>query len=194
MFPGKHPARLVLLQGALPRPEDAKWGTRGQRVNLSVERRIAGGGREWAAGPRAVAGGGFLYVSDADGWFQVMHLAADGRARTVLTSGSREHGEPDPVAQQMAPRDVDVSTSPPAGVRQRVDWTAPVADECLRGSVRRVTVAAAAGSRGFRGFGRVLRCFRCAVFRAGFCRARTLGARCGLLCGQRCRGRILGGP
>ena len=63
-------------------------------VATDKERRIAGGGREWAAGPRAVAGGGFLYVSDADGWFQVMRLAADGRARTVLTSGSREHGEP----------------------------------------------------------------------------------------------------
>jgi hypothetical protein len=46
----------------------------------------------------------------------------------------------------MVPRDVDVSALPPAGVRQRIDWTAPVADECLRGSARRVTVAAAAGS------------------------------------------------
>jgi len=63
-------------------------------VATGKERRIAGGGREWAAGPRAVADGGFLYVSDADGWFQVMRIAADGRARTVLTSGSREHGEP----------------------------------------------------------------------------------------------------
>jgi dipeptidyl aminopeptidase/acylaminoacyl peptidase len=63
-------------------------------VATGKERRIAGGGREWAAGPRAVVGGGFLYVSDADGWFQVMRMAADGRARTVLTSGSREHGEP----------------------------------------------------------------------------------------------------
>ncbi len=58
------------------------------------ERRVAGGGREWAAGPRAVPGGGFLYLSDADGWFQVVRLAADGRTKTVLTNGKREHGEP----------------------------------------------------------------------------------------------------
>jgi len=65
-------------------------------VNIATgeERRIAGGGREWAAGPRAMPGGGFLYLSDVDGWFQVVRLAADGRERTVLTSGSREHGEP----------------------------------------------------------------------------------------------------
>jgi len=63
-------------------------------VATGTERRVAGGRKEWAAGPRAVAGGGFLYLSDADGWFQVVRLAADGRERTVLTSGSREHGEP----------------------------------------------------------------------------------------------------
>ena len=57
------------------------------------ERRLAGGGKEWATGPRAIPGGGFLYLSDADGWFQVVRASADGRERTVLTSGSREHGE-----------------------------------------------------------------------------------------------------
>ncbi len=63
-------------------------------IATGTERRAAGGGKEWAAGPRAVTGGGFLYVSDADGWFQVVRLSADGRERTVLTAGSREHGEP----------------------------------------------------------------------------------------------------
>jgi dipeptidyl aminopeptidase/acylaminoacyl peptidase len=63
-------------------------------IATGEERRIAGGGKEWAAGPRAMPGGGFLYLSDADGWFQVVRLAADGRERTVLTSGAREHGEP----------------------------------------------------------------------------------------------------
>jgi dipeptidyl aminopeptidase/acylaminoacyl peptidase len=57
------------------------------------ERRIAGGGREWATGPRAVPGGGFLYLSDADGWFQVVRVTADGREKTILTTGRREHGE-----------------------------------------------------------------------------------------------------
>ncbi len=58
------------------------------------ERRIAGGGKEWAAGPRPMPGGGFLYLSDADGWFQVVRVSADGREKTVLTTGRREHGEP----------------------------------------------------------------------------------------------------
>ena len=58
------------------------------------ERRVAGGGKEWASGPRPMPGGGFLYLSDSDGWFQVVRLAADGRTKTVLTSGRREHGEP----------------------------------------------------------------------------------------------------
>ncbi len=59
-----------------------------------TERRIAGGGTEFAAGPRAVPGGGFLYVADADGWFQVVRAGADGSQRTQLTTGQREHGEP----------------------------------------------------------------------------------------------------
>jgi dipeptidyl aminopeptidase/acylaminoacyl peptidase len=57
-------------------------------------RRIAGGDGVWATGPRAVPGGGFLYLSDADGWFQVVRVGADGRETSVLTSGAREHGEP----------------------------------------------------------------------------------------------------
>src|SRR6478752_5978719 len=58
------------------------------------ERPVAGGGKEWACGPRPMPDGGFLYLTDADGWFQVVRLAADGRSRTVLTNGKREHGEP----------------------------------------------------------------------------------------------------
>ncbi len=58
------------------------------------EDRIAGGDGEWAAGPRAVPGGGFLYLSDSGGWFQVVRLGPDGRTKTVLTNGSHEHGEP----------------------------------------------------------------------------------------------------
>jgi dipeptidyl aminopeptidase/acylaminoacyl peptidase len=63
-------------------------------VATGTEVRLAGGGSEWATGPRALPGGGFLYVSDADGWFQVVRVAADGRTKTVLTGGAREHGEP----------------------------------------------------------------------------------------------------
>jgi dipeptidyl aminopeptidase/acylaminoacyl peptidase len=63
-------------------------------VATGEERWIAGGGAEWAAGPRPMADGSFLYVSDSDGWFQVVRASADGRERFVLTSGQREHGEP----------------------------------------------------------------------------------------------------
>ena len=63
-------------------------------VASGAERRIAGGGKEWAAGARAMPGGGFLYLSDADGWFQVVRTGADGRDKTILTTGQREHGEP----------------------------------------------------------------------------------------------------
>ncbi len=63
-------------------------------VGTGAERRIAGGGSEWATGARPMPDGGFLFLSDADGWFQVIRLSPDGRERTVLTSGHREHGEP----------------------------------------------------------------------------------------------------
>jgi dipeptidyl aminopeptidase/acylaminoacyl peptidase len=63
-------------------------------IATGEERWIAGGGAEWAAGPRPMPDGSFLYVSDGDGWFQVVRVSADGRERFVLTSGEREHGEP----------------------------------------------------------------------------------------------------
>ena len=55
------------------------------------ERRRSGGSPAAARSGRRARGrcpdGGFLYLSDADGWFQVVRLAADGRERTVLTTG-----------------------------------------------------------------------------------------------------------
>jgi len=47
----------------------------------------------WETSARWMADGSLLYVSDADGWFQVIRRTPDGR-RTVLTGGAREHGEP----------------------------------------------------------------------------------------------------
>jgi len=38
--------------------------------------------------------GSLLFVSDADGWFQVVRRSVDGHDRIVLTDGEREHGEP----------------------------------------------------------------------------------------------------
>jgi dipeptidyl aminopeptidase/acylaminoacyl peptidase len=62
---------------------------------------VATGAQEIVAGQasldtaaRWVADGSLLYVSDADGWFQVVRRSADGHDRIVLTSGDREHGEP----------------------------------------------------------------------------------------------------
>lgn len=45
-------------------------------------------------GGRFLPDGSLVYLSDADGWFQVIRRSADGRDRLVLTDGDREHGEP----------------------------------------------------------------------------------------------------
>lgn len=45
-------------------------------------------------GARWMADGSLLYISDADGWFQVIRRTPDGHDRIVLTAGEREHGEP----------------------------------------------------------------------------------------------------
>ncbi len=56
--------------------------------------RVVAGERSLDVGARWLPDGSILYVSDADGWFQVVRLTADGRDRIVLTEGEREHGEP----------------------------------------------------------------------------------------------------
>ena len=63
-------------------------------VETGDERRVAGGGEEYASGPRPMPDGGWLYATDASGWFQVVRSSADGRERLVLTTGEREHGDP----------------------------------------------------------------------------------------------------
>ncbi len=62
---------------------------------------VASGKSEVVAGERShdtgaswLPDGSLLYVSDADGWFQVVRRSADGRDRIVLTDGERERGEP----------------------------------------------------------------------------------------------------
>ena len=55
---------------------------------------VIAGERSLDTGARWVADGSLLYVSDADGWFQVVKRSADGHDRIVLTAGDREHGEP----------------------------------------------------------------------------------------------------
>jgi dipeptidyl aminopeptidase/acylaminoacyl peptidase len=55
---------------------------------------IVAGASSHDTGAHWLADGSMLYVSDADGWFQVVRRSADGRDRIVLTDGEREHGEP----------------------------------------------------------------------------------------------------
>ena len=56
--------------------------------------RVVAGERSVDVAARWLPDGSFLFVSDADGWFQVVRLSADGHDRIVLTEGEREHGEP----------------------------------------------------------------------------------------------------
>lgn len=63
-------------------------------VESGTERHVAGGGDEHVSGARPMPDGGWVYASDASGWFQTVRVSADGRERRILTSGEREHGEP----------------------------------------------------------------------------------------------------
>jgi dipeptidyl aminopeptidase/acylaminoacyl peptidase len=56
--------------------------------------RVVAGEHSHDSGARWLPDGSLLHVSDADGWFQVVRLTADGHDRIVLTGGEREHGEP----------------------------------------------------------------------------------------------------
>ncbi|HEY3523254.1 MAG TPA: S9 family peptidase [Candidatus Limnocylindrales bacterium] len=62
-------------------------------VATGDEETVAGSGA-WETAGRWTPDGALLYVSDADGWFQVVRLSSDRRTRTRLTEGEREHGEP----------------------------------------------------------------------------------------------------
>lgn len=55
---------------------------------------VVAGEQSHDTGVRWLPDGSLLYVSDADGWFQVVRRSPDGRDRIVLTDGEREHGEP----------------------------------------------------------------------------------------------------
>ncbi len=55
---------------------------------------IVGGERSWDTAPRWAPDGSLLWLSDADGWFQVVRLGPEGGEPTFLTTEPREHGEP----------------------------------------------------------------------------------------------------
>jgi dipeptidyl aminopeptidase/acylaminoacyl peptidase len=89
------------------------WSPDGSRIAVTVQRdparqtgqiglvdvstgtlEIVTGEDSLDTGARWAPDGSLLYLSDADGWFQVVRRTPDGRDRIVLTSGEREHGEP----------------------------------------------------------------------------------------------------
>ncbi len=94
--------------------DDFQWSPDGTRLAVMARRRpedpetaqialvdVATGATQVVAGEGSLDAGGrwmpdgsLLYVSDADGWFQVVRLTPDGHDRIVLTAGEREHGEP----------------------------------------------------------------------------------------------------
>jgi len=94
--------------------EEFVWSPDGRRIAVTSQRlpdlltmqihvvdvatgraRPVAGESAWETGPRWLPdGSGLLMVSDQDGWFQVVRVSTDGRDRTVLTTGRREHGEP----------------------------------------------------------------------------------------------------
>ena len=55
---------------------------------------VVAGERSHDTGAQWLSDGSLVYVSDADGWFQVVRRSPDGRDRIILTDGEREHGEP----------------------------------------------------------------------------------------------------
>jgi dipeptidyl aminopeptidase/acylaminoacyl peptidase len=75
--------------------EDHGWWSAVSVVEVAggAEARIAPGDA-WECGPSWTADGSLLFLSDADGWFQVVRLDPGLRERTVMTVSGREHGEP----------------------------------------------------------------------------------------------------
>lgn len=104
----------VPLTGTGVDVEEFAWSPNGRQIALTSQRgpdlltsqvhvvdvatgeeRLVAGESSWDVGPRWLPdGSGLLIVSDRDGPFQAVLVSADGRHRTVLTSGEREHGEP----------------------------------------------------------------------------------------------------
>jgi dipeptidyl aminopeptidase/acylaminoacyl peptidase len=84
--------RLAIMARLLPKdPETSQIGL----VDLeSGKTEVIAGEHSLDTGARWLPDGSILYVSDADGWFQVVRRTADGHDRIVLTAGDREHGEP----------------------------------------------------------------------------------------------------
>jgi len=74
--------------------EDHDWWSALSVVDVGsgAEHRIPPGDA-WECGPSWAPDGSLLFLSDADGWFQVVRLDPSLRGRTVLTGPGCEHGE-----------------------------------------------------------------------------------------------------
>lgn len=77
------------------------WADGGTRSTVSIVdldgtlTPIAAEAGAWEGGVGWHPDGSLVLVSDASGWFQVVRASRDGRERTVLTAGERDHGVPD---------------------------------------------------------------------------------------------------
>jgi dipeptidyl aminopeptidase/acylaminoacyl peptidase len=84
--------RLAVMAHRLPEPTETSQIALVDVATGAVE--VVAGESSLDLGASWLPDGSLLYVSDADGWFQVVRRTADGHDRIVLTSGDREHGEP----------------------------------------------------------------------------------------------------
>ncbi len=85
-------ARLAVMAHRRPEPSDTSQIS---LVDLATGASQTVAGEDCLdVGARWLADGSLLYLTDADGWFQVARRSADGRDRIVLTAGERDHGEP----------------------------------------------------------------------------------------------------
>ena len=83
--------RIAIMGHQRPEPSDTSQIALVDVATGATE--IVAGEASMDIGARWLADGSLLYLSDADGWFQVVRRTADGRERIVLTAGEREHGE-----------------------------------------------------------------------------------------------------
>lgn len=85
-------SRIAVMANRRPEPSETSQIALVDPASGATE--IIAGESSMDVGARWLRDGSLLYVSDADGWFQVVKRTADGRDRIVLTAGDREHGEP----------------------------------------------------------------------------------------------------